>query len=145
MAWLLLLGSGNAPMPNGKDDRPRILVVDTDRQSLGSIERLLTRLGFHVLVSADAAEAITLASEHVPAVALVEIHLPGLSGHALVQRMRQAQPTLVPIMMSARADSQDMLDSFSSGAIDYLRKPFNPRDLVTLVARAVASHEQSSL
>jgi DNA-binding response OmpR family regulator len=131
-------------MPNGKDDRPRILVVDTDRHSLGSIERLLTRLGFNVLVSADAEEAITIASEQAPAVVLTEIHLPGMSGHAAVQRMRQARPTLVAIMMSARDDMQDMLDSFSSGAIDYLRKPFNPRDLVTLVARAVANHEQWS-
>jgi DNA-binding NtrC family response regulator len=131
-------------MTNGKDDRPRILVVDADRDSLASIERLLTRLGFNVLVSADAEEAIKIASERAPAVVLVEIHLLGISGHAVVQRMRQAQPTLVPIMMSGRGDLQDMLDSFSSDAIDYLRKPFNPRDLVTLVARAVAKYEQSS-
>jgi DNA-binding NtrC family response regulator len=131
-------------MPNAKDDRPRVLVVDADQHSLGSVERLLARLGFNVLVSANADEAIAIAAARAPAVALVEIHLPGMSGHAVVQRMRQVQPTLVPIMMSGRADTQDMLDSFSSGAIDYLRKPFNPRDLVTLVARAVAKHEQSS-
>ncbi len=131
-------------MPNGKDDRTRVLVVDADPDSLSSIERLLARLGFNVLVSADAEEAIKIAIERSPAVALVEIHLPGSSGHAVVRRLRQAGVASVPIMMSARGDIQDMLDSFSSGAIDYVRKPFNPRDLAALVARAVAIHEKSS-
>jgi two-component system, OmpR family, phosphate regulon response regulator PhoB len=118
--------------------RPSVLVVEDD---LGIAELLLYTLdqsGF-LAARADSAErALDLVRTAVPSLALIDWMLPGISGIALVQKLRQEARTaqLPIIMVTARADASHHVTGLGHGADDYVAKPFSPRELVARI-RAV--------
>jgi DNA-binding response OmpR family regulator len=117
---------------------PTILVADDEPDVLELVGYRLSRSGFTVVEARDGEEALARALDQVPDLAVLDVMMPKLDGYELTRRLRAADATRrVPvILLTARAQESDSATGFEAGADDYLRKPFNPDELVARV-RAV--------
>jgi DNA-binding response OmpR family regulator len=118
--------------------KPTILVADDEEDVRELVAYRLTRSGYEVIDAADGEEAFRLASERPPDLMVLDVMMPRLDGYELTRRVR-AEESLraVPvILLTARSQETDVGRGFDVGADDYLKKPFNPDELVARV-RAV--------
>jgi DNA-binding response OmpR family regulator len=120
------------------DAKPTILVADDEEDVRELVAYRLTRSGYEVIGAVDGEEAFRLATEHVPDLMVLDVMMPRLDGYELTRRVRAEESLrLVPvILLTARSQETDVSRGFEVGADDYLRKPFNPDELVARV-RAV--------
>jgi DNA-binding response OmpR family regulator len=112
-------------------DSPLVLVADDDPDILDLVRYRLERSGYAVATATDGAEAVKLASELSPALAVLDVMMPGLTGFEVTRRLRErAETSRIPvILLTARAQEADVQEGFEAGADDYLRTPFSPREL----------------
>ena len=117
---------------------PRIVVADDEPDVRELIACRLSRSGYEVVEATDGAEALRLALAEPPDLVVLDVMMPKLDGYELTRRLRADPATRrVPvILLTARAQEADVSQGFAAGADDYLRKPFNPDELVARV-RAV--------
>jgi DNA-binding response OmpR family regulator len=117
---------------------PVILVADDEPDVLELVGYRLSRSGFTVVEACDGEEALARALDQVPDLAVLDVMMPKLDGYELTRRLRSADATqrMPVILLTARAQESDIATGFEAGADDYLRKPFNPDELVARV-RAV--------
>ncbi|HEY0553165.1 MAG TPA: response regulator transcription factor [Thermoanaerobaculia bacterium] len=122
--------------PKGPTDR-RILAVEDDPDLLRLIRRELEDAGFTVWACASAEEALGVIDRRgLPHLVLVDILLPGLDGMALARRLHEWSD--LPIVMLTSVDEEDtVVHAIERFAEDYIRKPFNPREMVARVERVV--------
>jgi DNA-binding response OmpR family regulator len=126
--------------PASADDQPVILAADDDEDILQLVAFRLGRAGYRVLQARDGEEAIALATEHEPDLAVLDVGMPKMDGLEVARRLRAAEATKsIPIiMLTARAQDTDVQGGFEAGANDYLRKPFSPKELRTRVQALLA-------
>jgi len=112
--------------------RPVIVVADDDRDICELIKMQLTRHGFDVYIADDGEAALELVNEYHPAVALLDIMMPKLSGLEVARRIREDPMTsTISIMLaSARSSGRIEADLEDLDIADYITKPFSPQDLV---------------
>ena len=113
----------------------RILAVDDDPDLLRLIRRELENAGFEIWPAASAEDALELVSRNgLPHLALVDILLPGVDGLTLARRFHEWSD--LPIIMLTSVDEEmTVVQAIESFAEDYVRKPFNTRELVARVER----------
>jgi len=114
------------------------LVADDESDVRGLIVYRLSRSGYQVVEAVDGEEALALALDLVPDLAVLDVMMPKLDGLEVTRRLRQHEQTRdVPvILLTARAQEADVARGFEVGADDYLKKPFDPDELLARV-RAV--------
>ena len=122
--------------------RRRVLVVDDEQPLAELVGSYLEREGFEVTLAADGEQAVALARELDPAVIVLDLMLPGLDGVEACRRIRQFSDAYI-VMLTARADESDKLVGLSTGADDYVTKPFSPPELVARV-RAMLRRPRAS-
>jgi sigma-B regulation protein RsbU (phosphoserine phosphatase) len=113
----------------------RILIVDDEASYRLMLRGLLEKKGFRVLEAEEGQAGVDLAKEHHPDLILMDVHMPKLKGSDAV-RILKADPKVaeIPIIVvSAREDSQDLLNSFAWGASDYVRKVFHHEELLARI------------
>ncbi|HAZ62460.1 MAG TPA: DNA-binding response regulator [Armatimonadetes bacterium] len=109
-----------------------VLVVEDDISIQRSLEVLLQREGYQVLMTADGAEAVQLAQRHKPDIILLDVMLPGLDGLEVCRQVRQRMLTPI-VMLTAKDDEIDKVLGLESGADDYVSKPFLPLELMARI------------
>ena len=109
-----------------------ILVVDDEPQIVEVLEQYLLDEGFVVEKAHDGASALTIFASRHPALVILDLKLPGISGHEVFQQMRVQSETPV-IMLTSRSDEVDRVIGLELGADDYITKPFSPREVVARV------------
>ena len=115
----------------------RILVVDDDRLVLATVTHGLAQAGYEVIDADNGDDAILLAREHKPELALLDIRMEGKSGFDVAETLRDAYA--IPFMfLSAFADEATLAQVKSLGALDYLIKPLDVGQIVPAVAAAFA-------
>jgi DNA-binding response OmpR family regulator len=126
--------------PDSAGDQPVILAADDDEDILQLVAFRLGRSGYRVLQAHDGEEALALATEHVPDLAVLDVGMPKLDGFEVVRRLRAQESTsgMPVIMLTARAQDTDVEEGFNAGANDYLRKPFSPQELRARVQSMLA-------
>jgi DNA-binding response OmpR family regulator len=119
--------SENAP----SGAQPVILTADDDPDIRELLAFRLERSGYTVLQAVDGEEALALALEHRPDLAVLDVMMPKMDGFEVVRRLRAEEATkgMPIIMLTARAQDSDVEEGFDAGADDYLRKPFSPQEL----------------
>jgi DNA-binding response OmpR family regulator len=115
---------------NGHDGKT-ILVADDDRDILELVAFRLERAGYEVLTAGDGEQALASAREHRPALAVLDVMMPKLTGYDVVKAMRAEEGTsrIPVILLTARVQEADVSRGFEAGADDYIRKPFSPQEL----------------
>lgn len=119
-------------------ERP-VLVADDDQDIRDLVAFKLENAGYSVIAVADGEEALQAVLEHRPQLAILDVMMPGLSGLDVLRTIR-ADESLADtrvILLTARARDVDVDAGFSTGADDYLTKPFSPRELVHRVGRVL--------
>ena len=103
-----------------------ILLVDDDRLIQKMVSTHLERAGYRMAVAGNGVEALALVREHVPDLVITDVRMPELNGLELTAQLRRHHLTArVPIIMfSSEASANDMVTGYSSGADEYLPKPF---------------------
>lgn len=106
----------------------RILAVEDDERIRAAVKLALEDEGWTVDEAGSGEEAIELFNRSAPDVVLIDIMLPGIDGFELCRTLRRT--SAVPIVMvTARADTHDVVAGLEAGADDYLTKPFAPKEL----------------
>lgn len=110
---------------------PLVLVADDDPDILDLVRYRLERSGYEVAVARDGLEAVQLAGELSPSLAVLDVMMPSLNGFEVTRRLREDPATreIPVILLTARAQEADVQEGFDAGADDYIRKPFSPREL----------------
>ncbi|MCI9310813.1 MAG: response regulator transcription factor [Lawsonibacter sp.] len=107
-----------------------IAVIDDDIHIGNVLEELLQREGYAVLRAYSGTEALLLLERHRPDLVLLDLMLPGLSGEEVLARIEG-----VPVMVvSAKVGVEDKVSLLLNGAVDYITKPFDSRELLARVA-----------
>lgn len=111
------------------------LVVDDDPVSRRVIAHLLQRLGHTPMVAADGPAALALLATFRPAVACVDLRMPGMSGLELVARMRSQLGERMPrvVMLTASGDAGDRLRADDAGIDRYLTKPVGSAAMAAVI------------
>lgn len=119
--------------------RPQeVLVVEDDPVVSRLVTHLLTRRGYTVQHAADGLKAQQmLAAEHKPAVVVLDVMLPYVSGFELVSQIRSTPGwgDVPVIILTSKSHESDILRAFDSGVNDYVVKPFRPEEFVARVRR----------
>ena len=114
-----------------------VLVIDDDVYIGNMLEELLTREGYRVTRAYSGTEALLVLEGARPDLVLLDLMLPGLSGEELLPHIKD-----VPvIVVSAKVDTESKISLLMEGAVDYVTKPFEPRELL---ARIVAALRKST-
>ncbi len=110
-----------------------ILVVDDQQDLLIMIRKIFERAGFtQIMTAASAEEALNLLSAKMPAMAVLDVMMPGMDGFALLKEIRKVSSMPV-LMLTAKGEPEDRCTGLELGADDYLVKPFLPRELLLRV------------
>jgi two-component system phosphate regulon response regulator PhoB len=125
---------------------PRILVVEDEPAIQELLVYTLRQGGYEPVATATAERAIKVITEQLPALALLDVMLPGMSGIDLARRLRADARTrdLPIIMVTARGEEGDRVQGLELGADDYVTKPFSPKELlarIRAVLRRRAPHQ----
>ena len=107
-----------------------IAIIDDDIHISAMLEELLRKEGYRVLQAWSGTEALYLLSAHRPDLILLDLMLPGLSGEALLPQIRD----IPVIVVSAKPDVEDRVNLLMAGAVDYITKPFDVRELLARIA-----------
>lgn len=119
--------------------RTRILIVDDEIKLVRSICFALRQAGYDCLQSHSGAQGLELAEKQAPDLVLLDVKMPGASGLDVLQALRQRQPDLPVIMMSALDATQDAVRAVKLGAVDYLSKPFDMEELIQIIEETTAT------
>jgi len=114
-----------------------VWIIDDDRSIRWVFEKTLAREGIPFKAFASAQEAIGILDREPPQVVVTDIRMPGTSGLDLLQTLRERQPQLPVIIMTAYSDLESAVAAFQGGAFEYLPKPFDVDHAVELIRRAI--------
>lgn len=106
----------------------RILTVEDDERIRTSVRMALEDEGWTVDEAASGEAAVDAFAQHAPDVVLIDIMLPGMDGFELCRSLRRNSDVPI-VMVTARADTHDVVAGLEAGADDYLTKPFAPKEL----------------
>jgi DNA-binding response OmpR family regulator len=122
--------------------QPLILVADDDDDILLLVTTRLKRDGFDVIEARSGGEALTLVKERRPAVAVLDVGMPGLDGLEVLQRIRSddALSGVRVLLLTAKAQESDVRRGYDAGADAYVRKPFSPTELSARVRELLHGH-----
>lgn len=113
----------------------KVLLVEDDRALREALADTL-ELGGHDYRAVDCAEAALIAIAQEPfGLVISDVNMPGMDGHQLLSAIRERQPQLPVLLMTAFGAVERAVDAIRRGAADYLVKPFEPKTLLSLVAR----------
>ena len=106
----------------------RILTVEDDERIRLAVSMALQEEGWEVEETANGEDALDAFSQEPSDVVLIDIMLPGMDGFEVCRRIRRLGDVPI-VMVTARSDSHDVVAGLEAGADDYLRKPFDPKEL----------------
>ena len=110
----------------------RILAAEDNPVFQSMLKTMLKRWGYEVVIARDGREAWNiLESEDSPRLVLLDWMMPGMDGVEICRRVRAAsrEPYVYIVLLTARTDSQDLVEGMEAGADDYLTKPFHAHEL----------------
>jgi diguanylate cyclase (GGDEF)-like protein len=115
--------------------KPRILVAEDEPHLREVLKFQLETAGFEVTEASDGEQAVTLATERVPDVVLLDVMMPQLDGYEACRRLRSGFATRhVPIIhLTAKTAADDKIHGLEGGANDYVTKPWNAQELIARV------------
>jgi DNA-binding response OmpR family regulator len=120
---------------------PLVLVADDDEDILLLVTTRLRRDGFDIISARSGDEALALVRERRPALAVLDIGMPGLDGVQVLEEIRGDDDlrAMLVVLLTAKAQESDVRRGFDAGADAYVKKPFSPADLSARVRDLLGS------
>ena len=125
---------------------PLVLIADDDPDILELVTLTLERDGYEVVQARNGEEALRLAAEREPHLAVLDLMMPGIDGCEVTRRLRAAETerTLPILILSAFAEDRQAALALEAGADAYMRKPFSPRDLLAKAGSMILARRPRS-
>ncbi|BCG57202.1 response regulator transcription factor [Paenibacillus sp. URB8-2] len=111
----------------------RLLLVDDEPHILQFLELGLINEGFDIRTAPDGLSALEIAAEFKPHVAILDIMMPGMDGFDVCRYLRDEEPDIAVIMLTAKDEVDDRVKGLSIGADDYMVKPFSFDELLARI------------
>ena len=124
-------------------DAPLVLCADDDEDILSLVSLRLRRAGFEVAMAADGEQAVQIARDRRPVLAVLDVMMPKRTGYEVLAELRgdEALRGMKVILLSARVQEGDVARGMDAGADAYLAKPFKAQDLVSKVEELLSQAE----
>lgn len=122
--------------------RGYVWVVDDDSSIRWVMEKTLSSAHIKCETFADAESVLLALERETPDVLVSDIRMPGMDGIALLNQVHQRTPELPVIIMTAHSDLDAAVNAYQQGAFEYLPKPFDVDETLTLVERAIAHGQE---
>ncbi len=116
-------------------DAPSILIVDDDDTLREQLARAFVSRGFEARAAADYDEAMALAGDEPPELAVVDLRMPGRSGLELVRDLKAVDATIKIVVLTGYGSIATAIDAMKLGAVYYLPKPADADDILAAFAR----------
>src|SRR5207248_870115 len=113
--------------------KTKILIVEDDPHILLGLEEVLGSDGFEVAVCNRGDQAIDAVGKYRPALIVLDVMLPGLSGYDICRQLRSRKLTTPILMLTAKGQEIDKVVGLDLGADDYVTKPFGVRELLARI------------
>src|ERR1051326_2915968 len=113
--------------------KQNILIVDDEKNMLRSLQSVLDKEGWGVLLADSAPKALRFLDENSVSLVISDARMPEMDGFALLDAVKKKFPALPFIMITAYATPQLAVKAIKAGARDYLAKPFDPEELILVV------------
>ena len=113
--------------------KTKVLIVEDDPHILLGLEEVLQSDGFEVAVCNRGDQAIEAFAKHHPALLVLDVMLPGLSGYDICKQLRSKKVTTPILMLTAKGQELDKVVGLDLGADDYVTKPFGVRELLARI------------
>jgi two-component system nitrogen regulation response regulator GlnG len=125
------------------DTQPaRVLIVDDDPDIGMLLSALMKEVGFISSVAHDGETALQMVPQERPDMLLVDVQMPGIDGMEVLRRVKEMDPHLPVVLITAYAKIPASVAAMRAGAFDYLAKPFNHTEVVRVVRAALAERER---
>ena len=116
-----------------------ILIIDDDDQLRKSFTKLLTEEGYQVQNAASGEAGLDCIQEKVPDLVVLDMRLPGMNGLETFQAIHKMAPKLPVIIMTAYGTTETAIEAIKVGAFDYILKPFEIPDMLTVIGQGLAA------
>lgn len=123
---------GSLNIRREKRDYPLVLVVEDDRFTASYTTNILSR-EYDMILSRNGEDGILQYIEHAPDIVFIDIHLPGLSGHEVLESLKIVDPGVHAVMLSVDTVKDNIVKSAEGGANNFLKKPFSRERLINIV------------
>lgn len=109
-----------------------IVIADDEPHVLRSLEFILKKQGYNVVTAINGEEALERVRENNPDLVFLDIQMPKMDGNSVLRHLRDdpAYQDLYIVMITAKGQEADRLNSLESGANEYVTKPYSPRKLI---------------
>ena len=135
---LQLLRGAVSPPPAGP---ARILVVDDDARFRQSLTAMLEMVGYHCLAAGSGAEALRLLEEETPDLVLLDLLMPGMDGHQVLERVRRLGRDVGIIIISVDTSWDSVKRTLRRGAENFIRKPYAPDEVLAAIETCLQKRE----
>ena len=127
------------PAQSGADRRHSILIVDDDQTQVEVLSHRLEKQGFSTVKAYEGRAGLNKAREHRPDLVLLDVRLPDLDGFTVCEELVDSPETCdIPIIIVSGSDRSDIVrSSRAAGCEFFVRKPYDPNVLLTLIEHAL--------
>ncbi|HFQ90308.1 MAG TPA: response regulator, partial [Desulfobulbus sp.] len=136
---LHLLQAGTGPPPGSGP--ARILVVDDDERFRQSLIAMLEMVGYCCLAAAGGPEAVRLLEEQAPDLVLLDLLMPGMDGHQVLDRLRSRDGDVGIIIISVDSRWDSVRRTLRRGADNFIRKPYAPDEVLAAIESSLQKRE----
>lgn len=125
----------------------KILIVDDDLDTLQLVGTMLERQGYNIIAASSGEQAVEKAQSDKPDLIILDVMMPGMDGYEVTRQLRSNTSTaFIPIILfTAKAQVDDKIEGFESGADDYLTKPTHPAELIARVRTILTRPKSNAL
>ena len=120
----------------------RVLIVDDDHDISLMLSALMKREGLASMVAPDGETALKMVPVSKPGMLLVDVKMPGIDGMEVLKRIKETDPELPVVLITAYAEIPASVAAMRAGAFDYLAKPFDHSEVIRVVRAALAERER---
>ncbi len=128
-------------IPDDRHDQPKVLVVEDDADIRKILELFLTEKGFHVKAAESGARALDMLGEAPVDLILSDVRMPGMTGLELLRVVKERDPEIQLVLMSAYSCVKDAVQAIQLGAADYVEKPIDFRRLERVLQTVLEKRE----
>jgi DNA-binding NtrC family response regulator len=122
----------------------KVLIVEDEAHARTGLTELVTSWGFRAENAADGVEGLDLVRKWSPGIVVTDLKMPRMDGMELLARIKESQPGIVVIMLTAQGSIESAVEAMRMGAYDYIPKPVDPTRLRTILQNANRQREADS-